>query len=77
MDINTFVDQVTEQFDDLEGITLAADTTFRDVTGWCSIIALSIISMVDEEYDVQLTGDDIRGSKTIQDIFDKVVAKKG
>lgn len=77
MDINTFVDQVAEQFDDLDGITLAADTIFRDVSGWCSIIALSIIAMVDEEYDVQLTGDDIRGSKTIQDIFDKVVAKKG
>lgn len=77
MDINTFVAQVSEQFDDLDGATLSADTIFRDAPGWCSIIALSIIAMVDEEYEVQLNGGDIRSSVTIKDIFDKVVAKKG
>ena len=50
---------------------------FRDLPSWCSIVALSIISMIDEEYGVQLRGDDIRASQTIQDIFDRIVAKKG
>lgn len=77
MDINTFIEKVGEQFDDLDGTTLTAETAFREVPGWCSIVALSIISMVDEEYDVQIKGDDIRSSVTIKDIFDKVAAKKG
>lgn len=77
MDINKFIEQVGEQFDDLGGIALTSETVFRDVPGWCSIVALSIISMVDEEYDVQLKGDDIRAAKTIKDIFDKVSSLKG
>ena len=76
MDINEFIDNVAAQFDDLDE-TLAPDTPFREIDAWSSLTALSIISMIDEEYDVQLTGADIRASKTIQDIFDKVVAKKG
>ena len=77
MNISEFTTNVAEQFDDLEGEILTASTCFRDVSGWSSITALSIIAMIDEEYDVQLTGADIRASNTIQDIFDKVVDKKG
>lgn len=76
MDITEFLDHVAEQFDDLDE-TLTADTLFREIDSWGSLTALSIISMVDEEYDVQLTGADIRASQTLKDIFDKVVAKKG
>ena len=77
MNKEEFIDKVAEQFDDLDGVTLTADTSFRDVGSWSSITALSIISMIDEEYDVQLTGADIRASQTVKDIFDKVVSKKG
>lgn len=77
MEINSFIENVTDQFDDLGGIELTADTKFRDLDSWSSITALSIISMIDEEYDVQLKGDDIRASETIKDIFDKVVEKQG
>lgn len=77
MDINEFIEKFGEQFDDLNGEVLAADTPFREIDSWSSLTALSIISMIDEEYDVQLTGADIRSSQTIKDVFDKVVAKKG
>lgn len=72
MEISTFLEQIAEQFDDLDGTALSADAAFRDIPGWCSIVALSIIAMVDEEYGVALTGDDIRQSKTIKDIFEVV-----
>ena len=74
MDINVFVDQIAEQFDDVSGLT--PETKFREIEGWCSIVALSIIAMVDEEYDVSLKGDDIKKSETIKDIFDLVLRRK-
>ncbi|MCF0158567.1 MAG: acyl carrier protein, partial [Veillonella sp.] len=37
--------------------------------------ALSIIAMVDEEYDVTLKGDDIKNANTIEDLFNTVKAK--
>ena len=51
--------------------------SIRDIAGWCSIVALSVIAMVDEEYGVTLTGDDIRKAQTVKDVFDAVVARKG
>jgi acyl carrier protein len=48
---------------------------FRNIEEWSSLIALMLIAMVDEKYNVVLTGDDIRNSNTIQDLYDKVSSK--
>ena len=77
MDINTFIDNFAGQFDDTDRDAFAPDTKFRDLDEWSSLIALSIIAMVDEEYEVTLKGDDIKNAQTVQDIFNAVVAKKG
>jgi acyl carrier protein len=42
---------------------------------WGSLVALAIISMVDDEMDVQITGADLRNSKTIEDLYNVVCAK--
>lgn len=76
MDINTFIDNFAGQFDDTDRDQFAADTKFREIDEWSSLIALSIIAMVDEEYEVTLKGDDIKNAQTIQDIFNAVQAKK-
>ena len=44
---------------------------------WSSLIALSIIAMVDEEYDVTLKGDDMRQAETIEELFNIVKGKYG
>ena len=76
MDIKEFVSNFASQFDDTDEAVFTAETRFRDIEEWSSLIALSIIAMVDEEYDVTLSGDDIINSDTVEDIFNKVVAKK-
>ena len=73
--LNEFVELFAEQFDETDASVFTAETRFRDLEEWSSLIGLSIIAMVDEEYDVTLKGDDIKTSNTIQDIFEKVQAK--
>jgi len=75
MEINEFVVKVAEQFDD-EPTDITPDSKFREIEGWCSLVALSIIAMVDEEYDVTLKGEDIKKSETLKDIFDIVSSRK-
>ena len=75
MDIKEFVENFAAQFDETDASVFTAETRFRDLEEWSSLIGLSIIAMVDEEYDVTLKGDDIKTSSTIQDIFEKVQAK--
>lgn len=75
MDINTFIDNFAAQFDDTDRGLFSPETEFKNLDEWCSLMALSIIAMVDEEYGVTIVGNDIKGSVTIKDLFDKVAAK--
>lgn len=76
MEIKDFIENFAAQFDDTDAATLSATTEFKQLDEWSSLIALSVIAMVDEEYDVTLKGDDIRGSKTIEDLFNLVKSKQ-
>lgn len=75
MEINDFIEKFAEQFDDTDVSEIKADTVFKDLDEWSSLIALSVIAMVDEEYDITIKGDDIRNSSTVEDLFNAVKAK--
>ena len=76
MDINSFIENFADQFDDLDASTLSGTTVFKDLEEWSSMMALAVMAMVNEEYDVELKGDDIRKSNTIEDLFNTVKSKK-
>ena len=75
MDIKQFISNFADQFDETELSDFTAETNFKDLEEWSSLTALSIIAMVDEEYDVLLKGDDIRSASTIADLFMIVSSK--
>lgn len=75
MKLNEFVENFADQFDDTDANEIKADTVFKELEEWSSLIALSVIAMVDEEYDVTIKGDDIRNSNTIEDLFNIVKSK--
>ena len=66
MELKDFIQNFTAQLDDLEeDVVINADTCFRELDCWSSLAGISIIAMVDEEYDVSITGKEIRESETI------------
>ena len=75
MKLNEFIENFANQFDDTDVSEIAAATEFKALDEGSSLVALSIIAMVDEEYDVTIKGDDIRNSKTIEDLFNVVASK--
>ena len=74
--IEEFVELFGELFDDIDTTCFTPDTDFRNNDEWSSLIGLSVIAMVDDEFDTTLVGDDIKNSKTIKDIYDRIVAKQ-
>ncbi len=76
MNIQEFIENFAAQFDDTDESLFAADTKFRQIDEWSSLTALSIIAMVDDEYDVILKGNDIINSETIQDLYNIVEKKR-
>jgi acyl carrier protein len=73
--IDTFVENFASQFDETPISQFQASTTFRELEEWSSMIALVIIAMVDEIYKVKLTGNEIKDSTTIEDLYQVVIAK--
>lgn len=76
MDINEFIANFADQFDETDPSTITPATVFHDLPDYSSLVALSLIAMIDEEYDVQLTGNDMRGSVTVEDLFNIVKSRK-
>lgn len=75
MDIKEFISNFAEQFDDLDANVLTPETEFKQLEDWNSLVALSVIAMIDEEYDVTLKGKDITGASTIEDLYNIVLSK--
>jgi acyl carrier protein len=76
MELKSFVDNFAAQFEDTAPSEFIPETKFKELDEWSSLTALSIIAMVDEEYDVTLKGDDIRNAQSIEDVFNAVKSKR-
>ena len=72
MELSKFKENFAEQFDDLDISSLSGDTVFKELDEWSSLIALSVIAMIDEEYDVHVGAKEIVGSGTIEDLYNVV-----
>ncbi len=75
MELDIFIKNFADQFDETDASEMEASTVFKTLDEWSSLIALSVISMIDEEYNVVLKGDDIREAVTIEDLFNMVKSR--
>ena len=75
MEIKNFITNFADQFENIDASELTAETNFRQLDEWSSLVALSVLAMIDEEYDVQLKGEEMRVTNTIQELFDLVSSK--
>lgn len=75
MEMKVFIANFADQFDEIDVETLTAETNFRDIDEWSSLVALSVMAMVDDEYEVELKADEMRKTNTIQELFDLVNSK--
>lgn len=75
MELKEFIENFADQFEETDASEIKAETLFKELDEWSSLIALSVISMVDEEYNVAIKGDDVRNAQTIEDLFNIVCSK--
>ena len=53
-----------------------SQTNLKSLDEWTSLAALSVIAMIDDEYEVSINGNDIRNLETIGDLFELIKSKK-
>lgn len=71
--MNKFIENFAEALE-REG-DIKMEDEFRSYEEWSSIAYLSVIAMMDGEYDTQIEEADFRKLRTVQDIYD-VCTKK-
>lgn len=75
MTLEEFVKRFAEEFDETPVEEFTPETGYKALDEWSSLSGLSIISMVDEEFDKQVSGADLRSAVTIRDLYDLIQQK--
>ena len=73
MDIKEFIEKFAEAIEVDEVEVLTPETEFRDLDEWSSLSVMLLIAFYDEEFEKELTQDQIKASKTIEDLYNLAV----
>lgn len=73
--IEDFIGRIEDEFEELEKGILKPETDFRKGFDWTSVNALILFSMINIEYGITLTAEDLHKSKTVKDLYSIVVEK--
>ena len=75
MDIQTFIEKFAEAVD-VDASVLTAETEFRNLDEWDSVAYISVIAMMDEEYDIQIEMPQFKQLKTLGAIAEYIEKNK-
>lgn len=72
MELNEFVTNFADQFDDTDASEITVDCHFRELDEYSSLVGMSIIAMAKTQYGKSITGADIRSCTTVEDLFNLI-----
>lgn len=75
MELNEFVANFANQFDDTDPEEIKADTTFHDLDEWSSLTGMSVLAMAKTEYGKAITGAELKACVTVEDVFNLIKNK--
>ena len=75
MELEKFVINFAEQFDDTDPTEIQKDTEFHQLEEWSSLIAMGVIAMAKVIYSKTITGKELRECKTVEDVFNLISSK--
>lgn len=76
MEIQEFVANFAEQFDDTEMDVFTPKTAFRELEEWSSLTGLAVLNMIAKKYEVKITPAELKSVETVIALFELVQSKK-
>jgi acyl carrier protein len=76
MEESKFLAEFKEALEMEESADISLEDSFREIDEWDSLARLSLIALLDDEYEVEMESRDLEGLVTIQDLYNWVSAKK-
>lgn len=75
MNLQDFIEKFADAID-IDATELTADTEFRNLEEWDSVAYISVIAMMDEDYDIQIEMSTFKTLKTLGDIAEYIKKNK-
>ena len=75
MELQDFIANFADQFEDTDPEEITADAEFHDFDEWDSLVALAVLNMIEKTYGKKLTFEEMKGCTTIEDLFNVVTSK--
>ena len=75
MDLNEFVANFADQFDETDASEIHAETVFRDLDEWSSLVGMGVIALAKTEYGKTITGKELKECQTVKDVFNLIAYK--
>jgi len=66
-----FLKNIKDQFEEQE-FSIQIDDKLTEIEGYDSMTALMIISMLEEEYDLLISADDLNEETTLKSLYTKI-----
>lgn len=76
MNLQEFVVNFANQFDDTELEVFAPETSFRELEEWSSLTGLAVLNMVAKKYEVKITPAELKSVETVEALYNLVASKK-
>ena len=70
--MENFVVNLVDLLDEKPGIDVDKNTVFKELPGWDSLVSLSLIVMVSNDYGKSIDGETIRRCNTIRELYEAV-----
>ena len=75
MELNEFVANFADQFDDTDASEITATTKFHDLDEWSSLTGMGVIALAKTEYGKSITGAELKACITVEDVFNLINKK--
>ncbi len=72
MDLTDFIKNFANLFEETDPSNIKADTVYTELEEWDSVMVLSLITMVDEQYGVVMDVDELSETHTVKELYDYV-----
>lgn len=75
MNLDDFIKAFADEIEDVQQDKINANTIYKNIDSWDSLAVLSIISLIDDKFEVILTGADLRSCETIENLYNLILSK--
>ena len=72
MELNEFVENFADLFDDTDPSEIAASTVFHDLDEWSSLTGMGCIALAKTQYGKTITGAELKACVTVEDAFNLI-----